>query len=46
MIIINSIVILGGTHAEHIPVVKDKPAADQEKDIFPDHLFFASFLYQ
>ena len=37
---------MGGTHAEHIPMVKDKPAEELDKDVFPDHLLFASFLYQ
>ena len=46
MIIINTIVILGGTHAEHIPAVKTKPVEGSEKDIYPDHIFFASYLYQ
>jgi hypothetical protein len=46
MIVINSIIILGGTHAEHMPVVKSKPVEESEKDVFPDHIFFASFLYQ
>jgi len=46
MIVINTVIILGGTHAEHMPVVKTKPVERSEKDIFPDHLFFASHLYQ
>jgi len=46
MIVINTIVMLGGTHAEHIPVVKSKSAEGSEKDIYPDHIFFASYLYQ
>jgi hypothetical protein len=46
MIVINTIVILGGTYAEHIPVVKKKPPEGSEKDIYPDHIFFASYLYQ
>ena len=46
MIVINTIIILGGTHAEHIPVVKNKPVDESEKDVFPDHIFFASYLYQ
>ena len=46
MIVINSVMILGGTHAEHMPVVKNKPMEEPEKDAFPDHIFFASFLYQ
>jgi hypothetical protein len=46
MIVVNTIVILGGTHAEHMPVVKSKPPDRSEKDVFPDLLFFASHLYQ
>ena len=46
MIIINSIIVLGGTHAEHIPAAKNKPAEELEKDVFPDQIFFAGFLYQ
>jgi len=46
MIVVNTIVILGGTHAEHMPVVKSKPPAGSEKDVFPDLLFFANHLYQ
>ena len=46
MIVINTIVILGGTHAEHMPVVKNNPPAGSEKDVFPDLLFFANHLYQ
>ena len=46
MIVVNTIVILGGTHAEHMPVVKSKPLEESEKDVFPDLLFFASYLYQ
>ena len=46
MIVVNTIVILGGTHAEHMPVVKNKPVEISEKDVFPDLIFFASYLYQ
>ena len=46
MIVVNTIVILGGTHAEHMPVVKSKPVGDSEKEVFPDLIFFASYLYQ
>jgi len=46
LIVVNTIVILGGTHAEHIPAVKTKPVEGSEKDIYPDHIFFASYLYQ
>ena len=46
MIVINTIIILGGTHAEHMPVVKPRPVEGSEKDVFPDFMFFASFLYQ
>jgi len=46
MIVMNTIVILGGTHAEHMPVVKSKPPGGSEKDVFPDLLYFASYLYQ
>ena len=46
MIVVNTIVILGGTHAEHMPVVKSKPVEGSENDVFPDLLFFASYLYQ
>ena len=46
MIVINTIVILGGTHAEHMPVVKSKPVEGLENDVFPDMLYFASYLYQ
>jgi hypothetical protein len=46
MIVVNTIVILGGTHAEHMPVVKSKPLEGSEKDVFPDLLFFAGYLYQ
>jgi hypothetical protein len=46
MIVINTIIILGGTHAEHIQVVKKEPVRDSEKDVFPDLLYFASYLYQ
>lgn len=45
MIVINTIIILGGTHAEHMPVVKNKPEGS-EKEVFPDLIFFASYLYQ
>jgi hypothetical protein len=45
MIIVNTIVILGGTHAEHLPVIKSKPREGSEKEVFPDLLFFASYLY-
>jgi hypothetical protein len=46
MIVINSIIISGGTHAEHLPEVKTRPAQETEKDVFPDLMFFASYLYQ
>jgi hypothetical protein len=46
MIVINTIIVLGGTHAEHIQVVKKEPAGGSEKDVFPDLLYFASYLYQ
>ena len=46
MIVINTIIIFGGTHAEHIPIVKDKPVEGSEKEVFPDLIFFASYLYQ
>ena len=46
LVVINTIIILGGTHAEYVPVVKSKPVEDLEKDDLPDHIFFASFLYQ
>ncbi len=46
MIVINTIIILGGTHAEHMPVAKKEPAEGPEKDAFPDLIFFASYLYQ
>ena len=46
MIVINTIIILGGTHADHIPVVKSKPVEGSEKEVFPDLIFFASYLYQ
>jgi len=46
MIAINTIMILGGTHAEHMPVVKSKPVEGSEKEVFPDLIFFASYLYQ
>jgi len=46
MIVVNTIVILGGTHAEHIAVVKSKPVEGTEKEVFPDLIFFASYLYQ
>ena len=46
MIVLNTIVILGGTHAEHLPVVKSKPSEGSEKDAFPDLIFFANYLYQ
>ena len=46
MIIINTIIILGGMHAEHIPVVESKQVEEPEKEVFPDHIFFASHLYQ
>ena len=46
MIVINTIIILGGTHAEHIHVVKKEPSGGSEKDLFPDLLHFASYLYQ
>ena len=35
MIVINTVIILGGTHAEHMPVVKTKPVEGSEKDSFP-----------
>ena len=49
MIVINTIIIFGGTHAEHIPTVKNqKPEqpGETEKNEFPDHIYFASYLYQ
>ena len=46
MIVINTIVILGGTHAEHLPVLKTKPVEGAKKEVFPDLIFFASYLYQ
>lgn len=46
MIIIHTIIILGGTHAEHMPAVESKPVERSEKEVFPDHIFFASYLYQ
>ena len=46
LIIIKTIIIFGGTHAEHIPIVKDKPVEGSEKEVFPDLIFFASYLYQ
>ena len=46
LIVVNTVVILGGTHAEHIPLIKSKPVEESEKDVFPDLLFFASYLYQ
>ena len=44
MIVINSIIILGGTHAEHIHVIKSKPMEEPVKDVFPDHFFLPAFL--
>jgi hypothetical protein len=46
MIVINTIIIFGATHAEHIPEVKSKPVEGSEKEVFPDLIFFASYLYQ
>ena len=46
LIVVNTVVILGGTHAEHIPLIKSKQVEESEKDVFPDLLFFASYLYQ
>jgi len=46
LIVVNTVVILGGTHAEHIPLIKSKPVEESEKEVFPDLLFFASYLYQ
>lgn len=46
MIVINSVMILGGTHAEHMPQVKSRPVKDLEKDDFPDPIFFPGFFYQ
>jgi len=46
MTAINTIMILGGTHAEHMPVVKSKPVEGSEKEVSPDLIFFASYLYQ
>jgi hypothetical protein len=46
IIVINTIIVLGGTHAEHIQVDKKRPAGASEKDVFPDLLYFASYLYQ
>ena len=46
MIVINTIIIFGATHAEHIPEVKSRPMVGSEKEVFPDLIFFASYLYQ
>ena len=46
MIVINTIIVLGGTHAEHMRVDKKEPSGGSEKDVFPDLLYFASYLYQ
>lgn len=46
MIVINTIIIFGGTNAENMPVVKNKPAEGSENDVFPDLIFFASYIYQ
>ena len=46
MTAINTIMILGGTHAEHMPVVKSKPVESSEKEVFPNLIFFDSYLYQ
>jgi len=46
MIVINTIIVLGGTHAEHIQAVKKDATGGPEKDVFPDLLYFASYLYQ
>jgi len=46
LIVANTIVILGGTHAEHMPVVKTKPVEGSDTDVFHDFLFFANHLYQ
>jgi len=46
MIVVNTIVMLGGTHAEHMPVAKSKPEEGSENDVIPDLLFFASYFYQ
>jgi len=46
MIVINTIIIFGATHAEHIPEIKSKPVEGLEKEVFPDLIFFASYLYQ
>jgi len=46
LIVVNTVVILGGTRAEHIPLIKSKSVEESEKDVFPDLLFFASYLYQ
>lgn len=45
LVVINTIIILGGTHAEHVPAVKNKPVEDLHKDDFPDPIFFPNFLY-
>lgn len=46
MIVINTIIILGATHAEHLPVVINEPVVVPEKEVFPDLIFFASYFYQ
>jgi predicted acyltransferase len=46
MIVINTIIVLGGTHAEHMQGAKKEAAIGSEKDVFPDFLFFAGYLYQ
>jgi len=46
MIVINTVIILGGIHAEHMPVVKTNHVEGPENEVFPDHIFFASYLYQ
>ena len=46
MVVINTIIVLGGTHAEHVTVVKKAPVVVPEKEVYPDLIFFASYLYQ
>jgi hypothetical protein len=44
MTAINTIMILGGTHAEHMPVVKSKPVERFRKRGFPGSYFFCQLL--
>lgn len=46
MIVINTTIIFGGSHAEPLPAVKNEPVVVPEKEVFPDLIFFASYLYQ